>query len=764
MDRCTSLVGTIGYMSPERIKTDINKGKYDGFAGDIWSIGVSLLELYIGKFPFPAERQEGWASLMCAIGMTDAPQVPLMASTEFQDFMRILKLIPSNQQIAIPLPLPPSNNNIKLFELDRLNKIGNWNGGKIYKVLHRPTNTLFSLKVIYVTNDEEFLRQICREIEILRVVDNLNVVKCHDWYDHAGEIYVLLEYMDFRSLEGRQEGWASLRCAIGMTDPPQAPTTASTEFQDFVWCCLQIDPARRWTTACYTMLQELRSVIIGGVLIHKNPKGSKHEGFRLDVKHKSIEDKVHCEKVFMVDKALDIENSWACSFQVSGNDVDETKVNAVRDWSSPKTLPKIRWIKKGPTLKVIEICNVSLVIRKHYHELVTCDVIDIEACHMKLENKTLAALVASPKEFQAERKETRVSYALVVKGVKYVIKNAIPVVIKPLLAEFGKITKDYTLDTLPPMRNIQHQIDLSRNITLLVSISNEVLGFDSIKELYANDEDSGNILMDLITKQHRGGLSDPFGRHKTNVNVESRFYVPQLKRDVGALMKRCVMYQEGKAAATVWIPEEVNSWTKADAQLFIGTGTSDDEIDQATFGVAEVVIAALRRIQKLQELLKLWMVLLVEEEEVADEVETQVALLVIHDAFSSYCVLQPCLARVLQRDHGSLTFLELHIAACDLHEIGHDVFEFTDTLHHHGLCRDSGLEVRSIIDDVIGGLSLKNRSQKLISLLRCCREDRVPNELAGLGIDSSLAPALPGSGLAWPSDCSSGFNLAWPSS
>nr|GFB58588.1 mitogen-activated protein kinase kinase 5 [Tanacetum cinerariifolium] len=158
-------------------------------------------------------------------------------------------LIPPRQQIAVPLPLPPSNNHINFSELDRLNKIGNGNGGMIYEVLHRPTNTHFALKVIYMTNNEEVLRQIRREIEILRVVDNINVVKCHDWYDHAGEIQVLLEYMDFRSLEERQKGWASLMCAFGMTDPPQAPSTASTEFQDFVRCCLQIDPARRWTAA-----------------------------------------------------------------------------------------------------------------------------------------------------------------------------------------------------------------------------------------------------------------------------------------------------------------------------------------------------------------------------------------------------------------------------------------------------------------------------------------------------------------------------------
>ncbi|GKD61116.1 hypothetical protein Tco_1298625, partial [Tanacetum coccineum] len=345
----------------------------------------------------------------------------------------------------------------------------------------------------------------------------------------------------------------------------------------------------------------------------------KYQGFRVDVKRKSIKDKVCREKVFEVDEVLDIENSRACSFQVRGNDVDETKVNAVHDWSSPKTLLEVRnikvsdafqeedkleyaslWterrnklhmsfneifcspkvnalakkikifqtkclvkekicymiidggscknlvskalvkafklptephpspyqigrIKKGMELKLTEICKVTFAMRT------------------KLENKTLATLVASPKDFQAERKETRVSYSLVVKGVEDVMENAIPAVIKPLLAEFGKIVTDDAPDALPPLRNIQHQIDLSRKTTLLVSISNEVLGFNLIKELYASDEDFPNTWMELETKQYRGGLSAHLGRDKTNANVASQFYRPQLKRDVGPFMKRCVV-------------------------------------------------------------------------------------------------------------------------------------------------------------------------------------------------------------------------------
>ncbi|KAI3442532.1 uncharacterized protein J3R85_000722 [Psidium guajava] len=247
-------------------------------------------------------------------------------------------------------------------ELERENRIGSGSGGTVYKVVHRPTGRLYALKVIYGNHEEGVRRQICREIEILRDVDNPNVVKCHDMYDHGGEIQVLLEFMDGGSLEGihvgneshlshltyqilsglaylhrrkivhrdikpsnllvnsrkqvkiadfgvsrilsqtmdpcnssvgtiaymsperintdlnhgkyngcagdiwsfgvsilefylgrfpfavgRQGDWASLMCAICMSDPPEAPASASPEFRDFIGCCLQREPARRWT-------------------------------------------------------------------------------------------------------------------------------------------------------------------------------------------------------------------------------------------------------------------------------------------------------------------------------------------------------------------------------------------------------------------------------------------------------------------------------------------------------------------------------------
>ncbi|XP_065015578.1 mitogen-activated protein kinase kinase 5-like [Musa acuminata AAA Group] len=89
MDPCNSAVGTIAYMSPERINTDLNEGAYDGRAGDIWSFGVSVLEFYLGRFPFGERlgRQGDWASLMVAICYAAPPEAPPTASPEFRSFV-----------------------------------------------------------------------------------------------------------------------------------------------------------------------------------------------------------------------------------------------------------------------------------------------------------------------------------------------------------------------------------------------------------------------------------------------------------------------------------------------------------------------------------------------------------------------------------------------------------------------------------------------------------------------------------------------------
>ncbi|XP_058079058.1 mitogen-activated protein kinase kinase 9-like [Magnolia sinica] len=89
LDACDSYVGTCAYMSPERFDPDTYGGNYDGYAGDIWSLGLTLLELYIGHFPFlhPGQRPD-WATLMCAICFGEPPSLPETASAEFRSFIK----------------------------------------------------------------------------------------------------------------------------------------------------------------------------------------------------------------------------------------------------------------------------------------------------------------------------------------------------------------------------------------------------------------------------------------------------------------------------------------------------------------------------------------------------------------------------------------------------------------------------------------------------------------------------------------------------
>nr|ACN54199.1 mitogen activated protein kinase kinase [Salicornia brachiata] len=92
LDPCNSYVGTCAYMSPERFDPDTygnGGGNYNGYAADIWSLGLTVMELYLGHFPFllPGQRPD-WATLMCAICFGDPPSLPAgRGSLEFRNFV-----------------------------------------------------------------------------------------------------------------------------------------------------------------------------------------------------------------------------------------------------------------------------------------------------------------------------------------------------------------------------------------------------------------------------------------------------------------------------------------------------------------------------------------------------------------------------------------------------------------------------------------------------------------------------------------------------
>jgi len=120
---------------------------------------------------------------------------------------------------------------------------------------------------------------------------------------------------------------------------------------------------------------------------------------------------------------------------------------------------------------------------------------------------------------------------------------------------------------------------LSRRVALLLTMRAEIIGFDCLKELYAEDEDFGNswaqclqgfphkgmhiqegylfrgnqlciprssLREQVIYELHGGGLGGHLGRDKTVALAEARYYWPQLKRDIENHVKRCPTCQAAK--------------------------------------------------------------------------------------------------------------------------------------------------------------------------------------------------------------------------
>ncbi|KAK1306417.1 Mitogen-activated protein kinase kinase 5 [Acorus calamus] len=61
----------------------------DGFAGDVWALGVVVLECYVGRYPFVNEEDQrpDWASIMWAVCFGGPPVEMEKASHEFRSFV-----------------------------------------------------------------------------------------------------------------------------------------------------------------------------------------------------------------------------------------------------------------------------------------------------------------------------------------------------------------------------------------------------------------------------------------------------------------------------------------------------------------------------------------------------------------------------------------------------------------------------------------------------------------------------------------------------
>ncbi|KAD5507859.1 hypothetical protein R6Q59_031417 [Mikania micrantha] len=117
LDACDSYVGTCAYMSPERFDPDSYGANYNGYSGDIWSLGLTMLELFVGHFPLlPTGQKPDWATLMCAICFGEPPSLPEGVSDEFRGFIECClqkdsgKRWTASQLLSHPFCRQPDNN------------------------------------------------------------------------------------------------------------------------------------------------------------------------------------------------------------------------------------------------------------------------------------------------------------------------------------------------------------------------------------------------------------------------------------------------------------------------------------------------------------------------------------------------------------------------------------------------------------------------------------------------------------------------------
>jgi len=84
LSKCASWVGTMHYMSPERITA----GPYS-YDSDVWSLGITLLELATGSFPYapnPRPQRLGFWDLLDFIVESPPPVPPPSSSPHFHSF------------------------------------------------------------------------------------------------------------------------------------------------------------------------------------------------------------------------------------------------------------------------------------------------------------------------------------------------------------------------------------------------------------------------------------------------------------------------------------------------------------------------------------------------------------------------------------------------------------------------------------------------------------------------------------------------------
>ncbi|GJX17599.1 hypothetical protein Tco_0218431 [Tanacetum coccineum] len=311
---------------------------------------------------------------------------------------------------------------------------------------------------------------------------------------------------------------------------------------------------------CYTMLQELRSVTVGRALIHKNRTGNKHEGQKI---RPTIGDfGGNCAS-----KQSPFNNGRIEEWEEEKKEdrVSKTKIFCLKNSNKqsgrriaivpPKVTPQL----PKPDFKVEE--KIAMVPRKVTPHLPKPKV-KVEEKIVKAERKSIEDKVRREKVFEVEEAldiESSRASSFQVRQIHVDETNV-------------KAIQDWpSRKTLPEVKNNKVAVALSIKTTSLVTISNEVVGFDSIKEWYASDADFSNIWMDLETKQHRVPES-PCVDMSMNFMLE----LPRTQRGVDSMFVVVDMLLSNPKSQ-IFVSENCDNGSRPEEQHLV-VACSDEEI------------------------------------------------------------------------------------------------------------------------------------------------------------------------------------------
>ncbi|KAL2225724.1 UNVERIFIED_CONTAM: Transposon Ty3-I Gag-Pol polyprotein [Sesamum indicum] len=257
-----------------------------------------------------------------------------------------------------------------------------------------------------------------------------------------------------------------------------------------------------------------------------------------------------------------------------GNTVDEEKVKAIQDWPTPTTIGEVRsfhglasfyrrFVKDFSTMAapLNELTKKNVPFKWGNAQEKA-----FQAIKEKLTHAPLLALPDFGKTFEIECDASGIGIGGVLmqggRPVAYFSEKLsgptlnYPTYDKELYALWVEFIESfpYVIKHKKGKENIVADA-LSRRYVLLSIMDAKILGFELIKDLYANDVDFANQLCVpncsirslLLKEAHSGGLMGHFGISKTLGVLSEHFYWAKMRRDVEKFVGKCIVCHKAKS-------------------------------------------------------------------------------------------------------------------------------------------------------------------------------------------------------------------------